>query len=173
MFKSWIFFPVFWRTMHALLYLSKPLARTWWFLLFFSAPVLRLPHWTLTKSPTAYWILAESSLLQLWLQAGLWVLLLAGAAFLPLQCPSEAQWKAPSTTTSTSTTTTRHSSRGWWSPKACQFSWAKVKVKRVAAPRQRGASMCVWGKSFYWFYIDGNIFGGNRKKKKKTKTKFC
>lgn len=142
MFKSWIFISKFWRKMNVWLCLSKPFAMMQWFLLFFfSVPVLKLPHWTLTKSPTAYSILAESSLLRPWLQVGQWALPPAGAASLPHQCQAGAQWKplSISTTTSSTSTTTSHSSRGWWNLKACQFSWAKVKGKHVAAPWLREA----------------------------------
>lgn len=111
----------------------------------FPAQVLRLLHWTSTKSPTACWILAESWLLQLWLQVVLWALQPVGAAFLHLQWPSAAQQKPPSTTTTTTsstTTTTRRSSREWWNPKACQFSWEKVTLKHVTMRSQEKVLSC-------------------------------
>lgn len=140
-----VFFFPFWKTMHVCIAVSvKAVGKDVMISLFlFPVPVLRLPHWTSTKSPTACWILDESWSLQLWLQVVLWALQPVGAAFLHLQCPSAAQRKPPSTTTTTSTisttTTTRRSSREWWNPKACQFSWAKVVLKSVAMPPQEEA----------------------------------
>lgn len=126
--------------------------------LLFSVPVLKPLLWTLTKCPTAYWILAESSLLRPWLQVGQWALPPAGAASLPLQCQAGARWKPLSTssTTSSSTTTTSHSSRGWWSLKACQFSWAKVKGKPMAAPWLREALSYIFRaeeNSFFYSFL--------------------